>query len=77
MAELMEITNEQVILRVQQKIKEKDEVIQELMTQLEEKEQSLKERDQLIQELQERINQLEKSAENREQLIAALNQVLD
>lgn len=77
MSQVSQLSNDEVISRVLQKIKEKDEVIREQMVQLEDKEVQLKQRDELIQELQERISQLEKSGSEREELIAKLNDLLD
>jgi len=77
MSEVAQLSNQEVVSRIQQKMQEKDEVIREQMVQLEEKEQSLKQRDELIQELQERISQLEKSAQAREELVSSLSVLLD
>ncbi len=77
MPESAKLSNEEIVQRVLQKIKEKDEVILAQQIQLEEKDQDLKKRDDMIQELQERINELESSARAREELMTQLSAVLD
>jgi hypothetical protein len=67
---MAKLNNEQVVNLIQEKMKEKDEVIREQQVQI----QELQER---ISELESRIPELEKAGQERDDLIEKLSQVLD
>ena len=67
---MAKLTNEQVVNLIQEKMKERDEVIREQQIQIHE----LQER---ISELEARIPELEKAEKERDDLIDKLSQVLE
>jgi len=74
---MADLSNEEIIQRVQEKLTEKNEVIREQLIQLQQKEESLQEKDRRIQELEAKIAALEQGAGSRDDLIKRLNEVLE
>jgi SMC interacting uncharacterized protein involved in chromosome segregation len=74
---MAELSSEEIIQKIRERMAEKDEAIREQMMQLQQIEEQVKEKDTLIQELQERIGQLENEASEHGDLLKKLNEVLD
>lgn len=71
------MTNDEIIEKIQNKIKEQNDVIKEQQKQIREQEIKMNEQDQMIQNLENEVANLKNSAKEREDLIGRLSDLIE